>query len=198
MPSSAALSSERLSAFRSAAATARPSTCCAIIESTICICRSYSVSAGGPFQIMSTPNFCPAAAAPECTVSQKMCEVALGITAIRLFLLELQAPVSSTIAASAAASLLRTPTPVDQDIGAGDEGCVFGAQEQRQLPDIFRIAPAAHRRMRHELLALLRVVDNCLGHFGCKRTRTDRDHGDAFARQLERERSREAKQSGFA
>src|SRR5579863_1420124 len=129
---------------------------------------------------MSTPNFCAAASAPECTVSQKMCDVALGITAMRRFLLVWH-ELSSSSEASVAASLLRTPTPIDHDIRAGDEGSICRTQEQRQFPDILRIAPTPHGCVRHELLALRRIVDNSLGHFGRKWTRADGHHRDALA-----------------
>src|SRR5581483_6178186 len=45
-----------------------------------------------------------------------------------------------------ASYLLRGPAAVGQDVVAGHEGRRLGADEQRQLADLLRFAPARHRR----------------------------------------------------
>src|SRR5260370_24331432 len=50
------------------------------MESTISICREYSVSSRGPFHKTSTPKSRPASLTPACTDMKNRCEVALGTT----------------------------------------------------------------------------------------------------------------------
>src|ERR1700730_16033080 len=192
MPSSAARSRERFKTLRSVAATARPSTCCAIIESTICIWRSYSVSCAGPFHSTSTPNFWPAAAAPVCTDTQNTCELALGTTAIRLLRLPRQDVSASKSAASGKTRLLSTPTSVHHNVGSSDEAGVFRAQVLRELADLLGLAPAFHRSFRHELLVYFGIGHERDRHLGGERSGTDRHHSNALGSELECQRSREA------
>ena len=42
---------------------------------------------------------------------------------------------------------LRRPAPVNQDVGAGHEASLFGAEIESQLSDLFLLAPAPDRNL---------------------------------------------------
>src|SRR5687767_3329936 len=94
---------------------------------------------------MSTLNSRPASNAPFCTVSQNICEVALGITAMVRFRGPGQ-PVSARPAKAGKQSrLLSTPAAVDQNIRPGDKRGFLCAQVHGKLSDVLYLAPGAYR-----------------------------------------------------
>src|SRR5579883_1828539 len=54
----------------------------------------------------------------------------------------------------------RRPAAIDDDIGAGDEAGQVAAQIAGQRPDLFHLAPAAHRQLGQEKLVGLRIIDH--------------------------------------
>src|SRR5688572_15329357 len=53
---------------------------------------------------------------------------------------------------------LRRPTAIDQNIGAGDEAGLLGAQINGKLPNLFRLAPAVGRDLRKKLRAQFGIL----------------------------------------
>src|SRR5579862_9942389 len=134
MCAAAARSSDAFRVVRSCAATARPSTCRAIMESTICTWRAYSVSEDGPFQSTSTFRSWPAAIAPACTDTQNRCDVALGTTAMVLRWVERHPPRAGTSASRRA---------------AGHAAKRFVIDRIRFLSLAFLVAHGGHHRIPH-------------------------------------------------
>src|SRR5439155_274707 len=94
--------------------------------------------------------------------------------------------------------LLRRPAAVDEKVGAGDVARVIGREINRQLSDLFRLAPAAQRNFGNELLVQFGILEYRRVQFGGERPRTDPIDGDFFGSEFERERAGEAEQGGLA
>src|SRR5258708_7963440 len=75
------------------------------MESTISICREYSVSSRGPFHRTSTPKSRPASRTPACTDMKNRCDVALGTTPMSFLVRFWQDPVSRKASNNTIASL---------------------------------------------------------------------------------------------
>src|SRR6185436_11959962 len=93
-------------------------------------------------------------------------------------------------------SLIHVLAAVDRDVGASHECRFLGAQVDDQSGDFIGLAEAPERNLRQDLR-----VEDFLGyrgnHLGADVTRRDGVHGDALARDLERERLGKAVDPGL-
>lgn len=78
--------------------------------------------------------------------------------------------------------LLRGPAAVNQDVRAGDEAGVLGAEIDREVANLFDLAPPAQRDLGDELLVQLGVLDQRCIHLGGDRTGADAVDGDLLGR----------------
>src|SRR4051794_13458893 len=76
---------------------------------------------------------------------------------------------------------------VDDERGAGHEGCVVGCEEERGLRQLPRAPEAAHRDVHHAPGPPLGIREQLLEQRGLDRSRAERVGADALARVLDRE-----------
>src|SRR6266850_5817587 len=94
--------------------------------------------------------------------------------------------------------LLRSPAAVDENVRAGDETGVFGAEIECELADFLGLAPAAQGNFGKKLLGEFGVLQQGSIQLRGERPRADTVDRNLFRGQFERQRARETEQRRFA